>query len=45
MAKHVSDFTKDSDDIVLDLINEQNGTALTSAEVDTLFIWAGKQQM
>ena len=35
MAKHVSDFTKTSDNIVLDLINEQNGTALTLAMIDT----------
>lgn len=33
MAQHVSDFKKDSSSIVLDLINEQNGTALTASQV------------
>lgn len=33
MAQHVSDFKKDSASIVLDLINEQNGTAFTAGQV------------
>jgi hypothetical protein len=33
MAKHVSDFKKDSESIVLDLINEQNGTAFSASQV------------
>lgn len=34
MAKHISDFTKLPLEIVFDLLNEQNGTALTSADVE-----------
>ncbi len=34
MAQHTSDFTKDSLHIVLDLVNEQNSTSLTTTQVD-----------
>lgn len=34
MAKHISDFTKLPLEIVFDLLNEQNGTALTNADVE-----------
>lgn len=33
MAKHISDFSKLPDEIVFDLINEQNGTALDNSMV------------
>lgn len=34
MAKHISDFSKLPLEIVFDLINEQNGTALNNTEVE-----------
>lgn len=34
MARHISDFKKDSFHIVLDLVNEQNGVSLTDRQVD-----------
>lgn len=33
MAKHISDFSKLPDEVVFDLINEQNGTALNNTMV------------